>query len=498
MSHCFRCSCEQGASASLKNQSRWRNTNWIFRHEAVRPRREETQWRKQWWMLDQNWSLLADGCSTRIDRYLLTDVRVSVWRGNPGRGGVQTPAMSVNLKTNRSCWKLSTTVSTRWSCWFCVSSALVVRLLFLWRFFTHGVLMLIFLVLPCLFLSGPLSLCLRSFFLWFWCDTLYALFRDCLVTVILTTVTDISCVHNANASGKGRERREANKGKEHGEADEDGDGFGGTGTGRDRDSRVRESHVHIEDSTPCRTHTFSHSCRSSLRTAHLFIQRTRVGSRLKFLRRTCWDESLLGAPSFSSFCSTPPLTWTPSRETLTGIRPTTSATSPWGGQSGPLADPAPNTCSSPSSASTSAVSTRRTISRPEEAAPTLVMTWRPPPQPPRVSTINGKWQPACGIQHCAYIVESRFIIHPLETHARQQLCCRFVLQHLETDARQRFSCKCWRVCVKDEKRSRFEQCVNIVGHAKSVKLLGTESWIGRSRRICSSENIIWSWSRHGE
>ena len=37
--------------------------------------------------------------------------------------------------------------------------------------------------------QGPLSLCLRSFFR---CDTLYALSRDCLATVILTTVTDFT------------------------------------------------------------------------------------------------------------------------------------------------------------------------------------------------------------------------------------------------------------------------------------------------------------------
>ena len=46
-----------------------------------------------------------------------------------------------------------------------LSSVPVVHLLFLLRVFTRGVLMLIFLVHPCLFLSGPLSLCLRSFFL---------------------------------------------------------------------------------------------------------------------------------------------------------------------------------------------------------------------------------------------------------------------------------------------------------------------------------------------
>ena len=46
--------------------------------------------------------------------------------------------MPVNLETKRSLEKLSTTVSTRWQCWFCVSLALVVLLLFLLRFFTHG------------------------------------------------------------------------------------------------------------------------------------------------------------------------------------------------------------------------------------------------------------------------------------------------------------------------------------------------------------------------
>ena len=55
-----------------------------------------------------------------------------------------------------------------------LSSALVVRLLFLLRFFTHGVFMLIFLVHPCLFLSGLLSLCLRSFFLFFFDVTSFA------------------------------------------------------------------------------------------------------------------------------------------------------------------------------------------------------------------------------------------------------------------------------------------------------------------------------------
>ena len=46
---------------------------------------------------------------------------------------------------------------------FCVSSALVVRSLSLPRFFSHGVLMLIFLVHPCLFASRALELMSAQF-----------------------------------------------------------------------------------------------------------------------------------------------------------------------------------------------------------------------------------------------------------------------------------------------------------------------------------------------
>ena len=53
--------------------------------------------------------------------------------------------------------------------------------------------------------------------------------------------------------------------------------------------------------------------------------------------------SLLGTPSLSSTCSTPPPTWTPSPATLTGIRPNPCATPLWDGPSGPLADPTPLT-----------------------------------------------------------------------------------------------------------------------------------------------------------
>ena len=52
--------------------------------------------------------------------------------------------------------------------------------------------------------------------------------------------------------------------------------------------------------------------------------------------------SLLGMPDFTSFCSTPPPTWTLASKTLTGIRLNTCATPRWDGQSGSLADTIPN------------------------------------------------------------------------------------------------------------------------------------------------------------
>ena len=74
-----------------------------------------------------------------------------------------------------------------------------------------------------------------------------------------------------------------------------------------------------EDSIPCPQHQ---SCQSSLRSAHVFIQRTRVGSSFctghsetshpahillnHLIRTPC--QSLPGVPNLSSSCSTPPLT----------------------------------------------------------------------------------------------------------------------------------------------------------------------------------------------
>ena len=67
---------------------------------------------------------------------------VRSWSTSRSRGGAQSGATDCTSPAVGP--KLSTTVSTRWWCWFCVSSAPVVRFLFLLRFSTHGVLMLIF------------------------------------------------------------------------------------------------------------------------------------------------------------------------------------------------------------------------------------------------------------------------------------------------------------------------------------------------------------------
>ena len=98
---------------------------------------------------------------------------------------------------------------------------------------------------------------------------------------------------------------------------------------------------------------FSQSCQSSWRDA--FHTCTRVaqgqtGLNVSFLRALSKKHfhlhtmSLLGVPSVSSsFCVTPPPTWTSSPATLTGIRSPQSATPLLGGQSGHVADPIPTT-----------------------------------------------------------------------------------------------------------------------------------------------------------
>ena len=72
--------------------------------------------------------------------------------------------MSTDLKTKRSSRELSTTMCTHWQCWFCVSSALVVRSVIL-RFFSHGVLFVKFLCAPVFVcLKGPWAyVCAVSF-----------------------------------------------------------------------------------------------------------------------------------------------------------------------------------------------------------------------------------------------------------------------------------------------------------------------------------------------
>ena len=57
---------------------------------------------------------------------------------------------------------------------------------------------------------------------------------------------------------------------------------------------------------------------------------------------------------------------------------------------------------------------------------------------------------------------------------------------------------CVRICVEGEERSRFTRYANGEWQTKNPKVLGAESWIGRSKRKVSSVKIIRSWSRNGD
>ena len=90
----------------------------------------------------------------------------------------------------------------------------------------------------------------------------------------------------------------------------------------------------------------THACAHVSRCVSQFIQCTCLGSRC-LSNSLCVSPksshprtmSLLGVPEFSAF----PLVLTPSTTLLTGIRPNPCATALWGGPSGRLADPTPNT-----------------------------------------------------------------------------------------------------------------------------------------------------------
>ena len=195
--------------------------------------------------------------------------------------------------------------------------------------------------------------------------------------------------------------------------------------------------------------------------------------------------SLLGVPTLSSFCSTPPPSWRTSPETLTGITPTSLCTPPRGWTVWP-----------------SGYTTSRhrlwaqLLHRRQQWAHADQSVQERQLQPgewpddhcrnlrgfflPSSSTIRSKQQPACGSKHGSNVVAFRFSSQHWWTGARQQSCCT-----------------CWRIFVQREKRSRFEQCANFVGQANSPKINGTKSWICRSSRKCSSEKdclklkLIW-------
>ena len=114
-----------------------------------------------------------------------------------------------------------------------------------------------------------------------------------------------------------------------------------------------------ENSIPCRTHNFSHLARHH-RTAHnlTHMRWLKISQSSHSFCRTvetrqfaCTPSkeshphsmALLNVPGVSSFCSTPPMTWTPTPDPLTGTRHPSNAPPHRGGQSGPMADTTPLT-----------------------------------------------------------------------------------------------------------------------------------------------------------
>ena len=143
--------------------------------------------------------------------------------------------------------------------------------------------------------------------------------------------------------------------------------------------------------TPHRTHACVHFSRCVLHIAQ-FIQCTCIGSRY-LSDSLCFSKvipsatmSLLGVPEFSVFF--PVFTSSTATPTsLTGIRLNPCATPLWGGPSGHLAAPTPNTGYEPEFCiDVSRTSTRRSIFLPERA----VSSWRVTRQSPLRRTSSSR------------------------------------------------------------------------------------------------------------
>ena len=168
---------------------------------------------------------------------------------------------------------------------------------------------------------------------------------------------------------------------------------------------------------------------------------------------------LLDVPSVSSsFCSTPPLTWTLTLATLTEIRVLQSATPPFGGQSGHLADSIQATGYEAKFCHRLWAHAFHLPYKKRELQPWewleyrgLWGFW------PSSSTISSKQQPTFGSKHCTCVVGFGFIIQHWETSVRERSGCKFFLWHWETGARQRICCKCWRACIKEKRGWRFNK-----------------------------------------
>ena len=157
---------------------------------------------------------------------------------------------------------------------------------------------------------------------------------------------------------------------------------------------------------------------------------------------------------------------------------------------------------SPSSASTSAASIRRSTFRPERAAFNLendatVATSEDfdPPQHSRAS--SSRHSVASTVPSLLIVVSSstkKLVAADHDSVASSLSSTRKVV----ADANHETVGECWRIYVEGEETSIFKRYANAERQTISPQVPGTESWISRLRRKFSSEKIIRSWSRNGE
>ena len=210
--------------------------------------------------------------------------------------------------------------------------------------------------------------------------------------------------------------------------------------------------------------------------------------------------SLLNVPSTPFPPVFSPSTTTPAP--LTGIRLNPCATPLWGGPSGHLADPTPNTGYEPKIC-IDVASTRRSIFRPETRVSSNSTT-RQSPHSMTSIYLNIPEHHAAASHTAASAVPTLLKPGSSGTSLRKlsadndSVASRTSIKETCADlARETVVSSLFRVCVKGKERWAPKRCANIERHAKSPQIPWTENWIGRARRKIGSAKILRSWGRLG-